>query len=623
MSDGPRSDPPPADPEQTLHLPPGSSHPAQPAAPAEQSQRRVDTALASLPGLTIEGKLGEGGMGAVYRARQKSLNRSVAVKVLPAHMVQDRSFLARLEREGKLLAQIHHPNVIACFDMGEHEGMRYVVMEFVDGMSLASLIEERGRLPLREALYVIKQAVQGLDHAHAKGVIHRDVKPDNLLLAKQVNTGTTVVGPLPYTVKIADLGLAHSVAESDQTQITQQGSIMGSPHYMSPEQTLGERDLDFRTDLFALGCVLYQMLSGERPYAATTVGAVLAKKLTEQMPDPRERVPELPPGVSLLLQRMTARDKADRYASYGALLQDLEAVEHGGMPAAAVLPEDKACLKLSASTSVALPGGSVAARAAAGSSGTPGRGMVFGIATIGGALTLAVLVYFFYLQAQTSGAEVDSGRGSPTPVPPAVPGPKPAPSTPAVANAPPAQAEVLRLIQNRSAEGWTYTGFHPNLPYNGELDALSFDPAADWQHAERSIPKTLAMLEAEMTIPASAAACEMQFQFEPGGGWVALGVRYPEGARPTAYLVRRDEKLAQAGALLAEVKDIDLDAWVRLRVDFTDWNRADFYIGGTKVGSSTLEGAKDAPRTLRLSVQDGGGQIRNVLLMPLPRERAP
>ncbi|MCZ7646571.1 MAG: serine/threonine protein kinase [Planctomycetota bacterium] len=582
-------------------------------APAPDDGARIERALASLPGLQVEAKLGEGGMGAVYRARQRSLNRVVAVKVLPAHLAKDRQYLARLDREGKLLAQIQHPNVIACFDMSQHEGLRYVVMEYVDGCSLAGLIKEKGTLPLNEALYLLKQTVQGLDHAHASGVIHRDVKPENLLLAKQVNAGTAILGPSPYIVKIADLGLGSSVSESEQTQITQQGSIMGSPHYMSPEQTLGEKDLDFRTDLFALGCTLLHALTGQRPYDASTVGGVLARKLTQRLPDPRESNPDLPPGACLLIHKMTARRREDRYESYAALMQDLESMLAGRPLRAKPLPNDASCVELSEKTRAELGESATAAKrivqahdlakAARAGGGSKWMPALLGLAVAAG---LAIL---FFARGSSPEANPPVKVATPTPVKPDAP-----------AETIPALKGLRELIVNRSPQGWSFTGAS-KLIFNNELGALGFDPGQGWQLAEQELPAERATLTLEMTVPVFADAIEIQLP-DSRGGLIAFGFAYPKHSKPISTIQRRESAtLDPVGGALFSQPAPNLEDWPALAVDLGS-DELTFRIDRKEV-YRLKPWNRPKSISLRLAVHNGGGLFRNVRLTPPQREAAP
>ncbi|MCK6475076.1 MAG: protein kinase [Planctomycetes bacterium] len=308
----------------------------------------------TLPNYEILGKLGQGGMGAVYKARQLSLDRIVAIKVLPQNLAEDRSYAMRLVREGQVLAKISHPNVVTCIDLGEHAGILYVVMEYVEGESLEGCLQRRTTLPLDEALHYLKQSVIGLDHANAMGILHRDIKPGNMLLQRAVKGQTTIKVPGGHSMKIADMGLARFTQEAgDNTRLTQDGMTVGTPNYMSPEQALGE-PLDLRTDIYALGITFYLMVTGKLPFAAKNTAAVLAKKLSEQFEDLRTHVPALPPGASLLVQRMTARDKDNRYATYGDLLKDIENLERGRPLEAVILDDADASMSLLPETKEAL-----------------------------------------------------------------------------------------------------------------------------------------------------------------------------------------------------------------------------------------------------------------------------
>ncbi len=205
----------------------------------------------SFPNLEILSLLGEGGMGMVYKARQKQLGRTVALKVLSPALSADPQFVERFSREAKALAQLSHPNIIGVHDYGVHEGVPYLVMEFVDGTSLRKLMAHRKIAPER-ALEIVPQICDALHYAHAKGVVHRDIKPENVLI------------DAAGRVKIADFGLAKLV-DRNVTRLTQSQMVMGSPHYMAPEQVENPAAVDHRADIYSLGVVFYEMLTGELP----------------------------------------------------------------------------------------------------------------------------------------------------------------------------------------------------------------------------------------------------------------------------------------------------------------------------------------------------------------------
>lgn len=215
------------------------------------------------PELEIIELLGRGGMGAVYKARQKRLDRVVALKILPPDVGREPSFAERFEREAKALAQLHHPNIVTLYDSGQVEGLYYFFMEYVDGMTLRRLLDG-GYIPPREALAIVPQICDALQFAHDRGIIHRDIKPENILLNKAGQ------------VKIADFGVAKIVARElpgvagggiapGETGRTEAGKVIGTPHYMAPEQLANPLEVDHRADIYALGVVFYQMLTGELP----------------------------------------------------------------------------------------------------------------------------------------------------------------------------------------------------------------------------------------------------------------------------------------------------------------------------------------------------------------------
>ena len=235
------------------------------------------------PQLEILGLLGQGGMGAVYQARQRQLDRLVALKILPAEVSHDPAFAERFMREARALARLGHPNIVAVHDFGQAEGFYYFLMKFIDGVTLRHLLAE-GKLAPREALAIVPQVCEALQFAHDQGVVHRDIKPENILLDK---TGR---------VKIADFGLARLVGiDSGSRRLTQPRDVMGTPHYMAPEQVEKPQFVDHRADIYSLGVVFYEMLTGELPlgrFAAPSQKVQIDVRLDEVVLRALEKEPE-------------------------------------------------------------------------------------------------------------------------------------------------------------------------------------------------------------------------------------------------------------------------------------------------------------------------------------------
>jgi serine/threonine-protein kinase len=257
-------------------------------------------------------RLGVGGMSTVHLAFDRRLERQVAVKLLAEHLAGDSQFVTRFRREALSVARLVHPNIVQVFDFGidDAAGSHYIVMEYVRGQSGAEILREQGALALEDAMAVVAQACRGLDYAHRNGVVHRDVKPGNLLRAED------------GTVKLADFGIAKALHE--ESSITQVGSVLGTAAYLAPEQAHGE-PAGPRADLYALGVVTYQLLAGRLPYEA----ASLTELALKQQSEPPQRLDHLVPGVPAQLagavERALALDPADRFASaeeMGAALQD-------------------------------------------------------------------------------------------------------------------------------------------------------------------------------------------------------------------------------------------------------------------------------------------------------------
>ena len=251
----------------------------------------------------IVAPLGEGGMASVYKAYQPSVDRYVALKILPSRLVQDPEFLGRFRQEAKVLASLQHPHILPVHDFGESDGFTYIVMPFVSAGTLAALLHGQP-LPLDEIRRVMSQVGDALDCAHARGLVHRDVKPSNILMDERGNC------------LLADFGIA-KILEGTQ-KFTRTGGIVGTPAYMSPEQGLGN-PLDGRSDVYSLGVVLYEMATGRPPFKAETPMAIVIKHINDPLPLPRSVNPQLPEAVERVILKALHKRPADRYATAGEM----------------------------------------------------------------------------------------------------------------------------------------------------------------------------------------------------------------------------------------------------------------------------------------------------------------
>jgi serine/threonine-protein kinase len=262
---------------------------------------------------TIEGEIGRGGMGVVYRARDERLKRRVAIKVLPPELAFQQEIRARFTREAETAARLSHPHIVPIFTVGEGNGLVYFVMGYVDGESLGARLKRRGKLPVEEVRRIMKETADALSAAHAMSVIHRDIKPDNILL-----DGTR------GRVMVTDFGIAKAMSGGSGATLTSAGVAIGTPQYMSPEQAAGEKEIDGRSDLYSLGIVSYQMLTGQLPFNAPTVAGVLMKQITE-MPTPVTQLrPDCPEELALAVLRCLEKDPENRWPSADALRRSLE-----------------------------------------------------------------------------------------------------------------------------------------------------------------------------------------------------------------------------------------------------------------------------------------------------------
>jgi serine/threonine protein kinase len=258
----------------------------------------------------IKHELGRGGMATVFMAHDPRFRRDVAVKVLPPQFVDQAQFRARFEREAQLIAALEHPAIVPVYDFGEENGQPYLVMRYMPGGSLAERLE-KGRIPVAEAAHIIGRLGSALDAVHSKGIIHRDIKPGNVLFDQYGEA------------YLSDFGIARL---TEGTTMLTGDSIIGTPAYMSPEQARGDADIDGRSDIYALGAILYQMLTGALPYEATTPMGVLMKHITEPVPDIRVVRPDLPPTCESVIAGAMAKERDRRFATGSALASALDTV---------------------------------------------------------------------------------------------------------------------------------------------------------------------------------------------------------------------------------------------------------------------------------------------------------
>jgi serine/threonine protein kinase len=263
----------------------------------------------------IERPLGHGGMASVYLGRDTELERPVAIKLLAENLAGNEEFRERFVREARLAARLSDPNVVSVYDAGEDDGRPYIVMEHVDGETLAELLARRGRLAPDEARELAAQAARGLAHAHAAGLVHRDIKPQNLILSRD------------GTVKIADFGIARAA----ETTITQTGTVLGTAAYLAPEQALGEQ-VTAAADVYSLGAVLYELLTGRPPFEFETLADLADRQGRMAITPVRELAPEVPPELEDIVMRTLARNPAYRPESAGELARLLSAGEAPTQP---------------------------------------------------------------------------------------------------------------------------------------------------------------------------------------------------------------------------------------------------------------------------------------------------
>jgi len=291
--------------------------PSQPSAPRDGGSDRPGKVVGEYELLA---RLGKGGMGSVFKARHTKTGQIVAFKTLMPSDAKNVNLVKRFQRESKIALSLRHENIVAGLDAGVVGNLFYLAMEFVDGESLAELLRREGRLAPEKAVRIMIGLARGLAHAHERGLIHRDVKPENVLLGRD------------GSVKLCDLGLAREVSDLGFTML---GAALGTPKYMSPEQVAGLKTIDGRTDIYSLGATAYHMLAGRAPYGGSSSALVMAAQLSAKFPPLREVAPEVDERLAGIVERCMRKDPAERYQSMEELIEDLEALLPGEKPQAA------------------------------------------------------------------------------------------------------------------------------------------------------------------------------------------------------------------------------------------------------------------------------------------------
>jgi serine/threonine protein kinase len=272
-----------------------------------------------IPGYKLLERLGAGSMATVYKARQLSLDRLVAVKVLPKEVSDNTKFVERFYAEGRVAAKLNHPNIVAALDVGRHGEAHYFIMEYVEGYTVYDYIVQRGSYPEKRALKVAIQIANAMNHAHQAGLIHRDVKPKNILITKE------------GVAKLADMGLARAMSDIEAAE-AEAGKACGTPYYISPEQVRGAVDIDARTDIYSFGATLYHMVTGKPAFSGPDTRTILRKHLHDRLVPPDHINAKLSRDFSEVIEFCMAKDPAQRYPSAAELIQDLRAVAMGQVP---------------------------------------------------------------------------------------------------------------------------------------------------------------------------------------------------------------------------------------------------------------------------------------------------
>ena len=279
----------------------------------------VERSNQKIPGYKVLGKLGAGAMASVFKGQQLSLDRTVAIKVLPKKFTNNPQFIERFYAEGRAAAQLNHPNIVQAFDVGKSGEFHYFVMEYVEGKTVHDYIVENKRFKESEALEIVLQVADALQHAHERGLIHRDVKPKNIMITP---SGVT---------KLADLGLARAL-DDKEAALAEKGKAFGTPYYIAPEQIRGEVNIGPQADIYSLGATFYHMVTGTVPFNGKNPTEVMQQHLKNPLVPPDHVNSRLSAGVSEVIEMMMAKSRKQRYRNIGELMTDLKAVKRGEDP---------------------------------------------------------------------------------------------------------------------------------------------------------------------------------------------------------------------------------------------------------------------------------------------------
>jgi serine/threonine protein kinase len=282
---------------------------------AEEGGAVTDSITEKLGKYKIIEEVGRGEFATVYKAVDTTLDRTVALKVLAPHLLWDYAFVQRFQREARVAANLDHPNILTIYEVGQIEGVYFIAMRFLEGRTLSQILEAEGPLPVSRVRAIIEQVASALDYAHARGFVHRDIKPSNVIVAEDGRATLT------------DFGL---VKAGEGTKLSTTGMVFGTPEYMSPEQAQGEK-VDGRSDIYSLGIMLFEMLSGQVPFEADTPLEVSVKHLTAALPLPRAVNPDIPELVERVILKAMAKAPEDRYQRVSEMAEALKRAMEGGV----------------------------------------------------------------------------------------------------------------------------------------------------------------------------------------------------------------------------------------------------------------------------------------------------